>query len=43
MRFEAIEAAHYGKPGILHDLLGDRDVPHEHAGKAEHASVIAVD
>jgi hypothetical protein len=42
-RFEAIETAHYSQPGILHDLLGDRDVPHEHAGQAEHASVIAID
>jgi hypothetical protein len=25
-RIEAIEAAHYSTPGILHDLFGDRDV-----------------
>ena len=42
-RIEAIEAAHYSTPGILHDLFGDRDVQHEHACKAERASVIAID
>ena len=36
-------AAHYSKPGILHDLFGDRDVQHERACKAERASVRAID
>ena len=31
------------EPGFLYDLLGDGGVSHEHLGKADHASVVAID
>ena len=42
-RKKAVEAAQDPEPGFLRDLLRDGGVSDKHAGKADHASVVAID